>query len=132
MKRMLKPGDHVTLVRDRSQDNRDYYGRLLRYVELADGTSAASESAGAGLGLRLRHPFRRLGSDRRAQSNARGADRGAWGQCGGLRLAFAKTDLFWTDLGGAMVPNCLYFGASGHIARKRHHYCKLLSMLGPL
>jgi hypothetical protein len=34
MKRMLKPGDRVRLVRDRSQDNRDYYGRLLRYVEL--------------------------------------------------------------------------------------------------
>ena len=34
MKRMLKPGDHVNLVRDRTQDNRDYYGRLLRYVEL--------------------------------------------------------------------------------------------------
>ncbi len=62
MKRMLKPGDRVNLVRDRTQDNRDYYGRLLRYVEL-DGqdlgrkqlvragprsTSSTSRSAGSG------------------------------------------------------------------------------------
>ena len=34
MNQMLKTGDVVTLVRDRSQDNRDVYDRLLRYVEL--------------------------------------------------------------------------------------------------
>jgi hypothetical protein len=34
MKRMLKPGDRIELFRDRSQDNRDRYDRLLRYVEL--------------------------------------------------------------------------------------------------
>jgi len=33
MKRWLKPGDVVKLIRDRTQDNRDYYGRILRYVE---------------------------------------------------------------------------------------------------
>lgn len=33
MKRMLDHGDRVKLIRDRSQDNRDRYNRLLRYVK---------------------------------------------------------------------------------------------------
>ena len=33
MKRMLDPGDRVKLIRDPTQDSRDRYGRLLRYVK---------------------------------------------------------------------------------------------------
>jgi hypothetical protein len=35
MKWMLKPADRVRLIRDRCQDNRDRYRRLLRYGGLA-------------------------------------------------------------------------------------------------
>jgi endonuclease YncB( thermonuclease family) len=33
MKKMLDRRERVKLIRDRSQDNRDAFGRLLRYVE---------------------------------------------------------------------------------------------------
>ena len=85
MKRMLKPGDRVTLVRDRSQDNRDYYGRLLRYVEL-DGRDLGRKQVRKGWAVVyvFDDPFARLDSYRRAERKARDADRGAWGRCGGF------------------------------------------------
>lgn len=58
MNRMVKPGDRVTLVRDRTQGNRDDYGRLLRYVELR----------GRDLG----------------EKQVRKANRGVWRLCGGF------------------------------------------------
>ena len=33
MRDLLSRGTRITLIRDRSQDNRDAFGRLLRYVE---------------------------------------------------------------------------------------------------
>ena len=36
-KRLLKPGDRITLQADPTQDKRDRYGRLLAHVFLADG-----------------------------------------------------------------------------------------------
>lgn len=85
MKRMLEPGDRVTLVRDRSQGNRDYYGRLLRYVEL-DGRDLGRKQLRKGWAEVYVYddPFDRLGSYRRAEGKARDADRGAWGRCGGF------------------------------------------------
>lgn len=85
MKRMLKPGDEVRLVRDRSQDNRDTFDRLLRYVDFK----------GADLGRRqikqgwaqtyvYDRAFDRLSSYNRAESKARAKDRGVWGRCGGF------------------------------------------------
>ena len=90
MKRMLKPGDRVTLVRDRSQDNRDYYGRLLRYVEL-DGRDLGRKQLRKGWAevYVFDDPFDRLGSYRRAERKARDAERGTWGRCGG----FARSGL---------------------------------------
>lgn len=82
MKRMLKPGDHVRLVRDRSQDNRDYYGRLLRYVEY-QGCDLGRKQLRRGWAevYVFDARFKRRGSYRRAQRKAKSADRGIWGRC---------------------------------------------------
>ncbi len=85
MKRMLKPGDRVKLVRDRSQDNRDYYDRLLRYVEL-DGRDLgrAQVTKGWASVYVFDEPYQRLDSYERAEDSARRNDRGVWGSCGGF------------------------------------------------
>ncbi len=82
--RILHIGDQVKLIRDPSQDNRDRYDRLLRYVI----------HAGRNLGRRqirkgwaevyvFETPFDRVRSFRHAQRVARRADRGVWRLCGG-------------------------------------------------
>lgn len=84
MKRMLDRGDRVRLIRDRSQDNRDRYGRILRYVK----------RKGRDVGKRqIRHgwakpyvyerPFKKLRSYRKAKRQAKRNNRGVWGRCGG-------------------------------------------------
>ncbi len=84
MNQMLKTGDRVRLVRDRSQDNRDVYDRLLRYVEL-DGSDLGRKQVHRGWAevYVFDDPFDRLGSYRRQQSKSRNADRGVWGTCPG-------------------------------------------------
>lgn len=93
MHRMLRPGERVKLISDPSQDDRDQYRRLLRYVE----------QGGRDIGRRQIHkgnaavyvfggvPFTRVHSYRRAQRNARHHDRGVWGLCGGDFHTPAKT-----------------------------------------
>ena len=85
MKRMVHPGDHVKLVRDRSQGNRDIYDRLLRYVEL-DGRDLgrAQVSKGWARVYVYDDAFQRLGPYDRAEDRARRHDRGAWDKCGGF------------------------------------------------
>jgi endonuclease YncB( thermonuclease family) len=85
MKRMLEPGDTVKLIRDRSQDNRDTYGRLLRYVEL-DGRDLgrAQVSKGWASVYVFDRPYRRLDPYDRAENRAQADDRGVWGRCGGF------------------------------------------------
>lgn len=82
MKRMLKPGDQVSLNRDRSQDNRDYYGRLLRYVEL-NGRDLGRKQLRKGWAdvYVFDATYQRLQSYRRAEKKARRSDRGIWGSC---------------------------------------------------
>ena len=63
MEGMLSVGNRVRLIRDRSQDNRDAYGRLLRYVERMGRSWPQADPQGLGEGLRLRgavQPSRQL------------------------------------------------------------------------
>jgi len=85
MERLLKPGDRVKLVRDRSQTNRDYYGRLLRYVELK-GSDLGRKQLRKGWAsvYDTQEPFDREASYRRVAASARDANRGAWAECGGF------------------------------------------------
>ncbi len=85
MKRMLKPGDRVRLVRDRGQDGRDQYGRLLRYVEF-EGRDLGREQVRKGWAsvYVFDPPFNRVRPYRRAASRARNGNRGVWRECGGF------------------------------------------------
>jgi endonuclease YncB( thermonuclease family) len=84
MHHLLKPGDRVRLIRDRSQANRDRYGRLLRYVQ-AGGRDVGRAQVRRGWASVYVYdaPFARVKSYRRARDKARRADRGVWRRCGG-------------------------------------------------
>jgi endonuclease YncB( thermonuclease family) len=86
MKRALDRGDRVKLIRDFSQDNRDRYRRLLRYVE-RKGSDLGRRQVRDGWAKPYvyERPFKRLRSYRRAKHKAKRADRGVWGKCGGFR-----------------------------------------------
>lgn len=82
--RMLDVGDQVNLIRDRSQDNRDAYDRLLRYVE-RNGKDIGRKQIRKGWATPYVYevPFNRVGSYRRARDQARARDTGVWERCGG-------------------------------------------------
>ena len=80
----LAPGEDVALVADGSQDDRDRYDRLLRYVEHdGDDLARATIAAGWAAVYRTRDPFARQEDYRAAASAARAARRGVWSACGG-------------------------------------------------
>lgn len=84
MKRMLGKRDRVRLIRDRTQDNVDRYGRLLRYVERR-GRDVGRRQVRKGWAKPYvyERPFKRLSSYRAARRAAKQQKRGVWGRCGG-------------------------------------------------
>ncbi len=84
MHQLLQVGDRVRLIRDRSQDNRDRYGRLLRYVELGGRDVGRTQIRRGWASVYVfQYPFARVHSYRRARAQAEHADRGVWKRCGG-------------------------------------------------
>lgn len=84
MKRRLDPGDRVKLIPDRTQDARDQYGRLLRYVERnRRDVGQRQVRDGWAETYVFEQRFKRLGSYREAEAGAASANRGVWGRCGG-------------------------------------------------
>lgn len=85
MKRMLHHGERVHLVRDFSQDNRDRYGRLLRYV--IDGSTDVGRRqlarGKAKVYVYSSNNFNRVRPYRRAQKHAKHHHRGSWKSCHG-------------------------------------------------
>lgn len=84
MKGMVDRGDPLKLIRDRSQDNRDRYGRLLRYVTLR-GRDLGRRQIRKGWAKPYVYetPFARLRSYRRSKLKAKRHNRGVWRRCGG-------------------------------------------------
>lgn len=84
MTRMARPGDEVALIADSSQDDRDVYGRLLRYVEEA-GTDYGREMIRKGWAKPYVYEtaFKRLPAYSKARRQAKRRDRGVWGKCDG-------------------------------------------------
>lgn len=84
MKRLVAPGDRVRLISDSTQDNRDRYDRLLRYVEL-DGADLGRRQLQRGLAQVYVYdrPFKRVGSYRRARDRAKAQRSGSWRACDG-------------------------------------------------
>jgi endonuclease YncB( thermonuclease family) len=84
MRQLLSEGNRVTLIRDRSQDNRDRFGRLLRYVERGDKDVGKKQIArGWAEVFVFERAFERVSKYRRAEKQARQGDRGVWEVCGG-------------------------------------------------
>jgi endonuclease YncB( thermonuclease family) len=86
MERRVQPGQRLRLISDGTQDGVDYYGRLLRYVELLGSHRDLGEAqlqSGWGKVYVFDADFRRLNRYRRAQRQARKRVRGVWARCGG-------------------------------------------------
>lgn len=83
MRELAPVGSTVVLFSDPSQDDRDRYGRLLRYVERKgkDVGRAQVNLGQAKVYVYHHHPFRRTANYRRVMRNARVNDRGSWGTC---------------------------------------------------
>jgi endonuclease YncB( thermonuclease family) len=89
------PGSEVELERDPALDDRDRFGRLLRYVHAADGTvnvNLVLVERGAAAPYFFRGDRGRYADDLldRAEA-ARAARRGLWGACPAARLHPGRT-----------------------------------------
>ncbi|MGS0685041.1 thermonuclease family protein [Nakamurella sp. GG22] len=76
----LLAGAAVRLVADPTQDDRDRYGRLLRYVELADGTDVNAGLIRDGYAFEYTYdaPYERRALFRRQEAEASSAQVGLW------------------------------------------------------
>ncbi|MDO9498073.1 MAG: thermonuclease family protein, partial [Nocardioides sp.] len=81
-KRMLPRGTRVLLVSDRSQDLKDRYGRLLRYVQKGRMDVGRNQlKQGHATVYVFDEPFKRVRSYRVAQAAAKLHDKGIWKLC---------------------------------------------------
>jgi endonuclease YncB( thermonuclease family) len=84
MRRRLPNGTRIILVRDPSQDNRDAFERLLRYVEVGNRDVGETQIArGWAEVFVFEAPFERVKKYRRAERRAERRTRGVWGLCAG-------------------------------------------------
>ena len=82
MKALAPVGSTVTLISDPSQDDRDRYGRLLRYVERkGKDVGRAQVNLGQAKVYVFDRPFRRTSGYNRVQRDARRHGRGSWRYC---------------------------------------------------
>ena len=83
MRELAPVGSTVTLISDPSQDDRDRYGRLLRYVERkGKDVGRAQVNLGQATVYVYDHtPFRRTANYKRVERSAKGSRRGSWNTC---------------------------------------------------
>lgn len=75
-------GNKVRLASDSLDTDRDRYGRLLRYVYLADGTLLNELNIREGYAFYYPYfPFSKKTEFKAAQDDARAAQKGLWGAC---------------------------------------------------
>ncbi len=91
----LLDGQTVTLAADPSQDDRDRYDRLLRYVWLADGRLFNQEMVAQGYAFEYTYdrPYKYRDAFKQAERDAREAQRGLWSPetCAGEHRAVEAT-----------------------------------------
>jgi micrococcal nuclease len=81
--KQLLEGKTVRLEADATNDNRDRYDRLLRYVYLPDETLVAKEIISNGYGFAYTSfPFTKKQEFVLAEQQAKETDKGLWGNCG--------------------------------------------------
>lgn len=80
--RELAQGKSIRMESDRSQNDRDVYGRLLRYVFLEDGTLLNHTIIAKGYGHEYTHrlPYRYQRFFKKAERKARSQRAGLWAQ----------------------------------------------------
>jgi len=73
----------VTLTSDPTQDDRDTYKRLLRYVTLPDGTNINEQLLTDGFAREYTHikPYQYQEEFKNLETDARAQNRGLWGSC---------------------------------------------------
>ncbi|MGH8866830.1 MAG: thermonuclease family protein [Actinomycetes bacterium] len=78
-------GMRVGLVFDRSQGRRDYYGRLLAYLQVPGVGDFGRVMVRRGLAAEYTYDtaYRHRAAYQRAESRAQASGRGLWGHCGG-------------------------------------------------
>ena len=101
-------GTSVRLVADPSQDDRDRYGRLLRYVFLPDGANVNADLVAAGYAYEYTYdnPYRYQELFRADERSARSGGTGLWSAsgCAGQRLPQGQTP---SPTAGATTPASL-------------------------
>ena len=76
----------MNLVPEPNYDDKDVYGRLLRYVYLEDGTFFNKKMIEDGYAYAYRkYPISKLDSFIEAENDARENKRGLWGDVNGLK-----------------------------------------------
>ena len=83
LKKRLPRGTRVKLISDPSQDRKDRYNRLLRYVHKGakDMNKAQVRAGNAKVYVYDNTPFKRTKTYKSAQAKAKRADAGLWGNC---------------------------------------------------
>jgi len=82
----------VTLMPEPNYDDKDVYGRLLRYVYLEDGTFFNKKMIEDGYAYAFRkYPVSKLDSFIQAENDARINKRGLWGDVNGLKQIDSPT-----------------------------------------
>jgi micrococcal nuclease len=81
----LCEGKHVNLVPEPNYEDKDVYGRLLRYIYLEDGTFVNRKIIEDGYANAFRkYPISKLEEFKKAEKEARDNKRGLWGEVEGL------------------------------------------------
>lgn len=84
--RKLVEGKKVTMVREPGYDDRDKYGRLLRYIYMEDGTFVNAKILEDGYAnVFYSKQISKMDEFKRLERDARENKRGLWGEVEGLR-----------------------------------------------
>jgi micrococcal nuclease len=83
--RKMCEGKKVIMVPEQNYEDKDVYGRLLRYIYLEDGTFVNKKIIEDGYGTAFRrYPVSKLDEFIKAENQARENNRGLWGEVEGL------------------------------------------------
>jgi micrococcal nuclease len=117
----LLSGRYVSLESDKSQDDRDKYGRLLRYVKIKDGVFYNLEIIKKGLAHEYTYktPYRYQKDFKKAQADAQKNKVGLWADnaCGQKTATSASTSTTISKVTAATTSSAGLCRIKGNISR---------------